>query len=160
MNHIDKEILHFPEITKRLRPLSIWYWVFAALGAGLTLLYLLLTDTSSTAAAMLLMGVVIGDFCLVVVVCYYLFGDCRGVYHKATRQFLEREIDFYPQSAQQALQAAFESNDFSALEAVKRAPTSNLALISYISDDRTIVYCQLVISHDTSEQPLTGIMQK
>ena len=160
MNHIDKEIYKQPEVSKRLHHLSIWYWITALVGIVCTLLTILLPNVSGAVSALLLMGLVIGDFILLLVLCYYPFGDSRGAYYKGTKQFLTRETDYYPRNAKQTLLDALESDGMEAIAAIKKGVVPDLELIRYVDDNHSVAYCQLLEIQGGKERPLTEVVKK
>ena len=159
MNHIDKEIFKQSGVSKRLRHLSIWYWVVAALGIICTILTITLNNISGGLSALLLLGLVIGDFSLMIAICYYLFGDSRGAYQKECGQFLNREFDYYPRSVKQSLLSAFESQDIVAINNIKKGVVPEISIIRYVNDARTVTYAQLMEVQSSKELPLTDIVK-
>lgn len=159
MNHIDKEIYQQPNVSKRLRPLSIWYWIIAALGIICTILTITFQDISRGLSALLLLGLAIGDCSLLIVICYYIFGDSRGAYQKDSGQFLNCEFDYYPRSVKQSLLSAFESQDPVAINNVKKGVVPELAVIRYVDDARTVAFVQLLEVQGSKELPLTEVIK-
>lgn len=156
MNHIDKEIYHQQSVSRRLRPLSLWYWAFALVGVICTFLFITLTTTEDI-GSLLLGGIVIGDFCLLVVVCYFLFGDKWGAYHQEDRQFLNREFFYYPRSCRSQLLDAAARQDYGAIAKIKKGSSPELMLVRYSNDDESRSYFQVFEVQGGSEQPLTEV---
>lgn len=157
MQHIDKEIYAQEGVKRRLQPLNKWYYIFSALGIACTLPYLLIPTLSGLPAALLLTGLSLGDFTLLIVICYYLFGDSRKPYSKADRVFLERRFDYYPASSRQQLADAMENGSLEAFGKIKCCPTSDLMVVRYDNENSTAAYCQLLEQHSEKEVPLTEV---
>ena len=157
MTHIDKAIFSQPNIAKRLRPLSKWYWIGAAVGVVCSALLLAVDIQSSGLSSLLIIMASAGLLCLLIVVCYYLFGDCRGAYSTEVKQFMDRTVDYYSLSMKQKITAALESGDFSALEQCKRIANPDLILIRYHDSLDRKQYAQLLSMTHDKEVPLTDV---
>lgn len=153
MKHIDKEIYNQPNITKRLRPLSIGYWTAAAVGVICTILFAANQNASSGLYALLMLGMAMGDFCLLLVVCYYLFGDSRGPYCKESQGFLNREFNYYSRQLRPALDEALSNGDLNALLSCKRGTIPDIVLVRFYNDEETLSYCQLLELCNGKETP-------
>lgn len=159
MKHIDKEIYNQENISKRLRPLSIGYWIAAAFGVVCTILFALNQDASSGLYALLMLGMAIGDFCLLLVVCYYLFGDSRGPYCKDSNGFLNREFNYYSRQLRPTLDEALRNGDLDALLKCKRGTIPDIVLVRFYNDEETLSYCQLLEMKNGKETPVSEVFK-
>lgn len=159
MKHIDKEIFHQEQVSKRLRPLSIWYWVCAVIGVVCTLLYFTLNNASSGLSNLLMGLFVVGDLSLLIIVCYYLFGDSRGAYSKECHSFLNREFNYYPRQSRQSLVAALDSKDAAVLAKCKRGTLPELVVVRYYDANETVAYCQILEMQGGNEVPISEVVK-
>ena len=155
MNHIDKEIYAQQGVSKRLCHLNIWYYILTLLGLIATVLYLLVPKFSNSSLLLIFMS--LGGFCLVVIICFYLFGDCRKPYCNPNSQFLERTFDYYPASSRQQLTEALQCGDRVALDNIKRCPTSDLMLVRFNSSADNSAFCQLIEQRNGTDTPLSEV---
>lgn len=156
MQHIDKEIFKQEGVTKRLQPLNKWYYILSALGIACTALYLLAPNLAGFVSALVLMGLAVGDLCLLIAICYYLFGDCRKPYDKDSETFLERSFNYYPGTSQQLLAEALEGGSLAEIEKIKSCPTSDLMMVRYSNEKNGECHCQLLRQQESKEVPLTA----
>lgn len=159
MKHIDKEIYSQPNITKRLRPLSIGYWITAAAGVICTILFFANQNASSGLYALLMLGMAIGDFVLLMVLCYYLFGDSRGPYCKECNGFLNREFSYYSRQTRPALDEALSNGSLDALLRCKRGTIPDIVVVRYYDDEETLSYCQLLEMRNGKECPVSEVFR-
>lgn len=152
MNHIDKEIFKQADVSKRLRRLNMGYWICAAVGVVCSMLYYAVSSS-----AILLLLAVVGNFSLLVGVCYYLFGDSRGAYYKPGRCFLSRGFDYYPLSMREAVLSALDDADPQAVSRVKKGTNPELVLVTYADDDGRVEYRQLLEAKGNDEVPISQI---
>jgi hypothetical protein len=103
-------------------------------------------------------GVIVGVCSLLTVLCYWAFGDSSRPYSKELHTVLEPTYAYYPLSSENALVAALEANDETALEAIKRQPKPELALVRYSDRDERIYYSQLTRVEGKRYIPLTEII--
>lgn len=157
MEYIRKSIYSLPEIRRTLMPL--WSaWALTAVGAVCGVLYFLLPDLSVVGSSALIGGVIVGVCALLTVLCYWLFGDSRRPYSRELHAVLEPTYAYYPLSSEKALVAALEAKDEMALEAIKRQPKPELALVRYSDRDERIYYSQLTRVEGKHYIPLTEII--
>lgn len=155
MNHISKEIYHQEGISKRFRPLSIWWWVLTLIGALCAFLYL-----TRSQSALLLGGMFLGGFCLLIIICYLLFGDNRAPYHKPSKHTLVLETNYYSKQVRQQLLDALEERNFDALQKIKKNVQPELILARYSDDAETVFYYQLLELQGDKEIPLTEVIKQ
>jgi hypothetical protein len=157
MEYIRKSIYSLPEIRRTLMPL--WSaWALTAVGAVCGVLYFLLPNLSAGGSSALIGGVIVGVCALLTVLCYWLFGDSRRPYSRELHAVLEPTYAYYPLSSEKALVAALEAKDEMALEAIKRQPKPELALVRYSDRDERIYYSQLTRVEGKHYIPLTEII--
>ena len=159
MKHIDKEIYSQTHITKRLRPLSIGYWITAAAGVICTILFFANQNASSGLYALLMLGMAIGDFVLLLLLCYYIFGDSRGPYSKECNGFLSREFSYYSRQTRPALEEALSSGSLDALLRCKRGTIPEIVMVRYYDDEETLSYCQLLEMRNGKECPVSEVFR-
>lgn len=157
MEYIRKQIYFRPEIRRTLLPL--WSaWALTAVGAVCGVLYFLLPDLSAGGSSALIGGVIVGVCALLTVLCYWVFGDSRRPYSKELHTVLEPTYAYYPFTAEDQLVAALEAGDEKALDAIKRQPKPELALVRYSDHDEHIYYSQLTRVEGKRYIPLTEII--
>lgn len=157
MEYIRKSIYSLPEIRRTLLPL--WSaWALTAVGAVCGVLYFLLPNLSAGGSSALIGGVIVGVCALLTVLCYWLFGDSRRPYSRELHAVLEPTYAYYPTSAEAAVVAALEAHDEQALEAIKRQPKPELALVRYSDKNEHIYYSQLTRVDGKRYLPLTEII--
>ena len=113
---------------------------------------------SSGSSTALLSGVITGACALLTVLCYYAFGDSRRPWHRELHAVLEPTYAYYPSSAEKQLVSALEAGDEKALEAVKRQPKPELALVRYSDKEERVFYSQLTRVEGKRYIPLTEII--
>lgn len=156
MEYIRKQIYSRPEIRRALNPL--WTaWALVAAGAICGVLYVF-KGRSGGDNSLLLVGAVTGACSLVVLLCYYLFGDSRRPYSRELHALLEPTYAYYPESAKTQIVAALEAGDEAALEAIRRQPKPDLALVRYSDRDERVFYSQLTKVEGGTYIPLTDII--
>lgn len=157
MNHIDKELFNQEGVTRRLSHLSGWYFGCALFGIVSTSVYLLFPNMPAALSALLLLGLVIGDFFLLITLCYYLFGDRYQAFDKANGVFLDRTADYYPANMRPQLEAALGSGSLAALDAVKRGASTDLLVVRYSNEASHSAFCQLLDSKGSKSLPISDI---
>lgn len=156
MEYIRKSIYSRPEVRHVLLPL--WSaWALVAVGAVCLFFSLTLSDLSTGASSALTGGIVVGGCALVMVLCYWLFGDSRRPYSKELHAVLEPTYTYYAPATESALRAALEAGDEQALEAVKRTAQPELALVRYSDKQERVFYSQLLRVEGKKYVPLTDI---
>lgn len=156
MEYIRKSIYSRPEVRHALLPL--WSaWAMVAVGAVCLLLSMMLSGLSEGASSALTGGVALGACSLLLVLCYWLFGDSRRPYSKELHAVLEPTYTYYAPASESALTAALEAGDEQALEAVKRTSQPELALVRYSDKQERVFYSQLVRVEGKKYVPLTDI---
>lgn len=157
MENINQKIYTLPEIRRTLLPL--WSaWALVAVGAVCGAFYFLSDNLSAGGSSALMGGLIVGGCSLLVVLCYYAFGDSRRPYHRGLHAVLEPTWAYYAPAQQQQVTAALEAHDEQALEAVKRSPKPELALVRYSDREERIYYSQLLRADGKRWQPLTDII--
>lgn len=157
MEYIRKSIYSRPEIRHTLLPL--WSaWALIAVGAVCGVAMFMYKGASEGLSSLFLSGVIVGACGLLTVLCYWTFGDSRRPYSKELHAVLEPTYAYYPLSSEKALVAALEANDETALEAIKRQPKPELALVRYSDRDERIYYSQLTRVEGKRYIPLTEII--
>ena len=157
MEYIRKSIYSRPEIRRTLLPL--WSaWALTAVGVVCGIPYFLADGIGEAGRSGLMGGMIVGGCALLTALCYWLFGDSRRPYHRELHAVLEPTYAYYPPSAQTQLVAALEAGDEQALEAVKRQPKPELALVRYSDKEERIYYSQLTRVEGKHYIPLTEII--
>ena len=157
MEYIRKQIYSRPEIRRTLLP--FWSaWALTAVGAVCGVLFFVCKSLSAGSSSALIGGVIVGGCSLLTVLCYYAFGDSRRPYHRELHAVLEPTYAYYAPSMQQQLVAALEAGDEKALEAIKRQPKPELALVRYSDKEERIYYSQLTRVEGKRYIPLTDII--
>lgn len=157
MEYIGKSIYNLTEIRRTLLPL--WSaWVLVAIGAMCGMLNHLLRDLSASVTSSLVGGMIVGVCSLLVVLCYYVFGDSRRPYSRELHAVLEPTYAYYSEAQQQTIIAALENHDEAALEAIKRQPKPDLALVRYSDRAERVFYSQLTRVEGNQFIPLTDII--
>ena len=103
-------------------------------------------------------GLIVGACALLSVLCYWTFGDSRRPYSRELHAVLEPTYAYYSSALQGQIVAALEACDESALEAVKRQATPDLALVRYSDKEERVYYSQLTRVEGRKYVPLTGII--
>lgn len=157
MEYIRKSIYSRPEIRHTLLPL--WSaWALTAVGAVCGVAMFMYKGASEGLSSLFLSGVIVGACGLLTVLCYWTFGDSRRPYSKELHTVLEPTYAYYPLSSEKQLVAALEANNEVALEAIKRQPKPELALVRYSDRDERIYYSQLTRVEGERFIPLTEII--
>ena len=157
MEYIRKSIYSRPEIRRTLLPL--WSaWALTAVGAVCGIPYFLVDGISEAEQSGLMGGMIVGGCALLTVLCYWLFGDSRRPYHRELHAVLEPTYAYYSQAVQSQLVSALEASDEKALEAVKRQPKPELALVRYSDKEERAFYSQLTRVEGKRYIPLTEII--
>ena len=156
MEYIRKQIYSRPEIRRTLLPL--WSaWVLTAVGIVCGAAMFMFKGVSDSVSSLFLGAVIVGACSLLTVLCYWAFGDSRRPYSKELHAVLEPTYAYYPLSSEKALVAALEANDEAALDAIKRQPKPELALVRYSDRDERVYYSQLTRVEGKRYIPLTEI---
>lgn len=157
MEYIRKSIYSRPEIRRTLLPL--WSaWALTAVGAVCGVIFFVKGNMSDGSSSALLGGMITGACALLTVLCYYAFGDSRRPYHRELHAVLEPTYAYYSQAVQSQLVSALEAGDEKALEAVKRQPKPELALVRYSDKEERVFYSQLTRVEGKRYIPLTEII--
>lgn len=157
MEYIRKQIYSRPEIRRTLLPL--WSaWVLTAVGALCGAAMFMYKGSSEGTSSLLLGGVMVGGCALLTVLCYWAFGDSRRPYSKELHAVLEPTYAYYSLAMQGQIIAALEANDEIALEAIKKQPKPELALVRYSDKEERVYYSQLTRVEGKRYIPLTGII--
>ena len=157
MEYIRKSIYSRPEIRRTLLPL--WSaWVLTAVGAVCGVVFFVKGSMSDGSSSVLLGGIIAGACALLTVLCYWLFGDSRRPYHRELHAVLEPTYAYYSQAVQSQLVSALEAGDEKALDAVKRQPMPELALVRYSDKEERVFYSQLTRVEGKRYIPLTEII--
>lgn len=157
MEYIRKSIYSRPEIRRTLLPL--WSaWALTAVGTMCGVVFFVKGNMSDGSSSTLLGGMITGACALLTVLCYWLFGDSRRPYHRELHAVLEPTYAYYSSSVQSQLVAALETGDEKALEAVKRQPKPELALVRYSDKEERVFYSQLTRVEGKRYIPLTEII--
>ena len=157
MEYIRKSIYSRPEIRRTLLPL--WSaWALTAVGAVCGIPYFLASGISEAGRSGLMGGMIVGGCALLTVLCYWLFGDSRRPYHRELHAVLEPTYAYYSPSVQAQLTAALEAGDEHALEAIKRQPRPELALVCYSDKEERVYYSQITRVEGKRYIPLTEII--
>lgn len=157
MEYIRKSIYSRPEIRRTLLPL--WSaWSLTAVGAACGAAMFMNKGASEGVSSLFLGGVIVGACGLLTVLCYWAVGDSRRPYSKELHAVLEPTYAYYPLTSETQLVAALEAHDEAALEALKRQPKPELALVRYSDRDERIYYSQLTRVEGKRYIPLTEII--
>ncbi len=157
MEYIRKQIYSRPEIRRTLLPL--WSaWVLTAVGALCGAAMFMYKGSSEGISSLLLGGVMVGGCALLTVLCYWAFGDSRRPYSKELHAVLEPTYAYYSSAMQGQIIAALEANDEIALEAIKKQPKPELALVRYSDKEERVYYSQLTRVEGKRYIPLTEII--
>ena len=157
MEYIRKQIYSRPEIHRTLLPL--WSaWVLTAVGALCGAAMFMYKGSSEGTSSLLLGGVMVGGCALLTVLCYWAFGDSRRPYSKELHAVLEPTYAYYSSAMQGQIIAALEANDEIALEAIKKQPKPELALVRYSDKEERVYYSQLTRVEGKRYIPLTEII--
>ena len=157
MEYIRKSIYSRPEIRRTLLPL--WSaWVLTAVGAVCGIIMFTVKGLSEGVQSGLLGGVIVGACSLLTVLCYWTFGDSRRPYCKEIHAVLEPTYAYYSSAMQGQIIAALEAHDEKALEAIKRQPKPELALVRYSDKEERVYYSQLTRVEGRDYIPLTNII--
>ncbi|MBP5527211.1 MAG: hypothetical protein J6X79_02015 [Bacteroidales bacterium] len=157
MEYIRKQIYSRPEIRRTLLPL--WSaWVLTAVGALCGAAMFMYKGSSEGISSLLLGGVMVGVCALLTVLCYWAFGDSRRPYSKELHAVLEPTYAYYSLAMQGQIIAALEANDEIALEAIKKQPKPELALVRYSDKEERVYYSQLTRVEGKRYIPLTEII--
>ena len=157
MEYIRKQIYSRPEIRRTLLPL--WSaWALTAVGVVCGVALFMYKNSSDGASSLFLGGVIVGACSLLTVLCYWAFGDSRRPYSKEIHAVLEPTYAYYSYVLQGQIIAALEANDEVALEAIKRQPKPELALVRYSDKEERVYYSQLTRIEGKRHIPLTDII--
>ena len=157
MEYIRKSIYSLPEIRRTLLPL--WSaWALTAVGAVCGVIMFTANGLSEGGQSSLIGGVIVGACSLLTVLCYWSFGDSRRPYSKELHAVLEPTYVYYSSAMQGQIIAALEANDEIALEAIKKQPKPELALVRYSDKEERVYYSQLTRVEGKRYIPLTEII--
>ncbi|MDY5969388.1 MAG: hypothetical protein SPJ13_05195 [Bacteroidales bacterium] len=157
MERIEKSIYSMPGITRHLRPQPACY-ILIALGAVCGWL-LNATQTSSQwleGLYLLLLGT--GAFSLLLLMCYYLFGDSRRPYYKPGKKLLEPEYFYFNSGCKDALLHALDAKDEDAICRIKRTSIPELVMVHYSDEAGCVIYAQLQESRGGELVPISNIV--
>lgn len=157
MEYIRKSIYSLPEIRRTLLPL--WSaWALTAVGVVCGVIMFTANGLSEGGQSGLLGGVIVGSCALATVLCYWTFGDSRRPYSKDIHAVLEPTYAYYSSASQGHIIAVLEANDEKALEAIKRQPKPEMALVRYSDKEERVYYSQLTRVEGKRYIPLTEII--
>ena len=157
MEYIRKSIYSRPEIRRTLLPL--WSaWTLTAVGAVCGVIFFMLKDLSDGASSALVGGMIVGGCGLLTALCYWCFGDSRRPYSKELHAVLEPTYAYYAPAMQAQVIAALEACDEKVLDAIKRSPKPELALVRYSDKEERVYYSQLTRVEGKRYIPLSEII--
>lgn len=157
MEYIRKSIYSRPEIRRTLLPL--WSaWALTAVGAVCGVIMSTVKNLSESGQSALLGGVIVGACSLLIVLCYWVFGDSRRPYSKELHAVLEPTYAYYSSAMQEPIIVALEAKDENALESIKRQVKPELALVRYSDKEERVYYSQLTRVEGHDYIPLTEII--
>lgn len=156
--NIDRQIYRLsPNIRRHILPLYGGY-ICAALGVPAALAYFALDISQhQTLSELIAVLMVFGGISLLVVVCYYLFGDCTRPYYRPSHSPIEREEGFYDRSQRGAIEKAVNDGDMDALGRLPRSIQAQLIVVSYRDADNRITAMQAFENDEDRLTPLTDI---
>ena len=156
--NIDRQIYRLsPNIRRHVLPLYSGY-ICAALGVPAALAYFILDlSQHQTLSELIAVLMVFGGISLLIVVCYYLFGDCTRPYYRPSHSPIEREEGFYDRSQREAIEKAVSNGDVDALAGLPRSIQAQLIVVSYRDADNRITAMQAFENNEDLLTPLTGI---
>ena len=157
MNHIDKELFNQDGVVRRISHLSGWYYGCSLFGILCTVLYLLFPNMPVALSGLSLLGLMVGDFFLLVTLGYYLFGDHFQAFDKNSGVFLERSSDYYPANLRPQLVAALDEGSLSALDKVKHSAITDLLVVRYYNNVNHTAFCQLLDTKGDRSIPITSV---
>lgn len=137
---IEKSIYGRPDIGRRLRPQPASLIIIAT---GLLCGWMATLVRSNGVQSLLLFVAGSGAFTLILLLCYYLFGDSRRPYYKPSHALLEPEYLFYSSASKAVLLEALSNGDKAAVERVKKGSIPELVLVRYSNNDDSVVFQQL-----------------
>ena len=157
MERIEKSIYQLPDIARRLRPQPTLY-ILVAVGGLCGTIMAVGTHTPEWLAGAYLLLAAVGALALLLLLCYYLFGDSRRPYHRPQGKLLEPEYLYYPASGKEALLAALANGDEAALARIKKTSAPDLVLVRYSDEQERIVFAQLQERDNGALAPITDII--
>lgn len=137
---IEKNIYSRHDICRRLRPQPASLIIIAV---GLLCGWLSTISHSEDIQSLLLFVAGSGAFTLVLLLCYYLFGDSRRPYYKPSHALLEPEYIYYSATSKEMLLDALSKGDEAAVERVKKCTIPELVLVRYSNGDDSVIFQQL-----------------
>ena len=156
--NIDRQIYRLsPNIRRHVLPLYGGY-ICSALGLPAALVWFS-ADLSrhQTLSELIAVLMVFGGISLLVVVCYYLFGDCVRPYYRPSHSPIEREEGFYDRSQRETIEKAVNEGDTDALSRLPRSIQAQIVVVSYRDADNRITAMQAFENDEDRLTPLTGI---
>lgn len=142
MEKIEKSIYSLPEISRHLRSQPACY-ILVALGVASCWLLKATHTSSQWLSGMYILFAGAGAFALLLLLCYYTFGDSRRPYYKPGKKILEPEYFYYGMGSKESLQAALENKDENAICRMKKTSVPELVLVHYSDKTGKIIYEQL-----------------
>lgn len=152
---IEKSIYSRPEISRHLRPQPAGLII---IGVGIVCGSLYAVVHNAPLRSMLLMAAGTGAFTLVLMLCYYLFGDSRRPYYKPAHALLEPEYIYYSAASKDTLLDAMTRGDEVALQHVKKNTIPELVLVRFSNDDNSVVFQQLQQPHGRISEAMSDVV--
>lgn len=156
--NIDRQIYHLsPNISKHLLPLYGGY-ICSAVGVPAALIYLSV-DLSQRQILSELIAVLMtfGGISLLLVVCFYLFGDCKRPFYRPERELLEREEIFYDNSERETIIKYVKNGNLKALEEMHTSIQAQIIVVSYRDKAQRITAIQAFENDADRLTPITDI---
>lgn len=156
--NIDRQIYHLsPNIRRHVLPLYGGY-ICAALGIPAAIVYFNL-DLSryQTLSELIAVLMVFGGISLLVVICFYLFGDCTRPYYRPTHTLIEREEGFYDRSQREIIEKAIKNGDTDVLCKLPKSIQAQLIVVNYRDADNHITAIQAFENDEDLLTPFTDI---
>ena len=158
-NNIDKQIYGLASgIGRRFLPLYGGYacTLFGGIAAAL---YFGIGSIAQhqTASELLLVCMTVGAIALLIVISFYLIGDCRRPYYRPDGSLIERKELFFDNFQRDTIIRMVQAGDIDGLDNLPKSIQANMIVISYCDPAQHILALQAFENNADALIPVTDI---
>jgi hypothetical protein len=153
---IHKEIYKLPEIRKGFKPI-LSSWILTIIGVICGYIYITMPNLPTGLSSWMLGFMCVGIFCIALIICFYIFGDCRFPYYKPSKELLEPTQTYYANTVKDSLIEALKNKDEEALSQVKTNTTPQVILVRFSDKHEKTFYSQLMKQQGDKLVPVSEI---